>query len=60
MQLRKTFPAIRISENTWLEIEQAIKKYNEKVMTKMTLQDFRRLAYETLSKILLKGQITQS
>ena len=52
--MRKTLPSIRISENTAANIKAAIAKYNDKNLVAVTEQEFRRIAYEVLSQIILQ------
>ena len=51
--MKKTLPTIRLEEETLSRINQAIKKYNQKSLVKMSVQEFRRLSYELLSQLIL-------
>ncbi len=52
----KTLPSIRISEQTRSNIDRAVEKYNETSLQEITTQEFRRIAYELLSQMILTGQ----
>jgi len=52
----KTLQTIRVSERTLSNIEAAIKKYNKKSLVQMSHADFRRLAYELLSQLILQDK----
>jgi len=53
---KQTLPSIRISEQTHSNIYRAIKKYNETSLQEISIQEFRRIAYELLSQMILTGQ----
>lgn len=55
---KQTLPAIKILEVTKQNIEAAIKKYNDNPKNNLflTIQDFRRMAYELLSQSILQGK----
>ena len=55
----KTLPSIRVDEKTYDNLVSAIKKFNEDSLVKMSGQDFRRLAYEFLSQIILQSKEKQ-
>jgi len=54
MTKNKTLPSIRISEETHSNIEASISKHNKKSLVKLSKQEFRRLAYELLSQMILQ------
>lgn len=51
--MKKTIPSIKVNVNTIDNMNQAIKKYNEKNLMKMNFSNFRRLSYELLSQMIL-------
>lgn len=53
---KKTLPSIRISEETYSNIESAIRKYNENSLLELSIQEFRRLSYELLSQMILQDK----
>jgi hypothetical protein len=53
MTSKRTLPSVRISEDCYSNIERAVKKYNEKALAPLTLQEFRRLSYAMLAKMIL-------
>ncbi len=55
--MKKTLPTIKITDKTNSNIQFALSKYNETANVPLTLQDFRRLAYEFLSQTILKGEV---
>lgn len=55
--MKKTLPSLRVDERTINNINSAIQKHNKNSLVKMKVSDFRRLAYETLSQLVLKGEI---
>jgi hypothetical protein len=52
----KTLPAVRIESKTNSNIQEAIKKINEESIVEISLQDFRRIAYEFTSQKILLGE----
>jgi len=50
----KTLNSIRIGEQTFSNMQQALKKINEKNLFKITESDFRRMAYYYFSQKCLK------
>ena len=53
---KKTLPSIRISEETESNIEASISKHNKQSLVKLSKQEFRRLAYELLSQLILQDK----
>jgi len=55
-KLTKSLSSFKVSEKTYDNMKQAIKKYNEKNLMPFSLNEFRRLAYEILSQIILQNK----
>lgn len=53
---KETLPSLRVEEKTIDLVEQAIKKYNESSIVKLSQREFRRLAYEYLAGKILNGE----
>ncbi len=53
--MKKTLQSVRVKQETLSRMESAIKKFNldKKNIVNLNLQSFRRLAYETLSHLIL-------
>ena len=51
----KTLSSLKVSEKTIDNIKEAIKKYNEKTIAPLTLNEFRRSSYELLAQLILRG-----
>lgn len=49
----KTLSSIRVNDMTYSLMQQAISKHNKKSLVKLKLNEFRRLSYEFLSKMIL-------
>ena len=54
--MKKTLPSIRLHEQTLGRIRVAINKYNEKNLVQLSMQEFRRIAYEYLSQIIIQDK----
>lgn len=56
--MKKTIGSLRVEEATLNNMHQAIKKYNLDINNLMTLSinEFRRLAYELLSQMILQNK----
>lgn len=54
--MKKTLSSLKVEEKTIENIKQAIKKYNKKNLVELTENEFRRLAYELLSQIILQDK----
>lgn len=53
---KNTLPSLRINEDTLNNINRAVDKYNSTNLVKISTQEFRRIAYELLSQMILTGQ----
>lgn len=51
---KKTLPAIKIEEQQKSNIESALNKLNKINLTPITLQQYRRMCYEFLTKMVLQ------
>lgn len=51
--MKKTLPSLRVEEQTINNIKAAIKKYNQDNLFNISEAEFRRLAYEVLSRFIL-------
>jgi len=58
-QKTKTLPSLRITTPTWENIQSALNKLNENSLIELSLQDYRRLAYEFLSQKISLGEKIQ-
>jgi hypothetical protein len=54
--MKKTLPSLRIEEETLNNVIGAIKKHNENSISKLTIQEFRRVALEFLSQLILRDR----
>lgn len=54
--MKKTLSSLRVSEKTISNMKAAIRKYNEKNLVSLTENEFRRLAYEFLSQMILQDK----
>ena len=52
---QKTLPTLKIRNNNFEEMELALQKLNKEQMVESSMQDFRRLCYINLSKMILRG-----
>lgn len=52
----KTLPAIRITEDSFANMIQALKELNKSQIIEVTLQDYRRICYDFTSQAILSGQ----
>ena len=53
----KTLPSIRISEKTNDKIASAVKKYNQTSLSKLSIQEFRRISYEVFAQKILNNNL---
>ena len=49
-----SLPSIRISDSTKLNIDRAVKKFNQTSLVKLSCQQFRRLSYTLLSQMIIQ------
>lgn len=52
--MKKTINSLKISEETFSNMEGANKKLNKMNLTPITFQEFRRMAYDFFSKLILQ------
>ena len=57
--MKKTLPSVRLSTETFSNVERAIIKHNEGSLVKLSQQDFRRYAYELLSQAILQNKLKE-
>ena len=53
---KKTLPSCRVDENTIHLLRKALERFNEQSLSKISLQEFRRLSYEFFSRFVLAGK----
>jgi len=51
-----TLPSIRVDEKISDNLIQAIKKFNQGSLVKLSIQEFRRLSYEFFSQLILQNK----
>lgn len=56
---KTTLPTIRLQEETKENMQSAIKKYNKGSLTKLSMQEFRRLSYELFAQIILQNKLKE-
>ena len=54
--MKKTLSSLKVDERTIDNMGMAIKKYNEDNLMPLNKNEFRRLAYEILSQIILQDK----
>lgn len=56
MKKEKSLPPIRITIKTFQNMKFAIEKYNQKNLVQLSEAEFRRIAYNLLAQLILKGK----
>jgi len=54
--MKQTLPSLRVEAQTISRMNSAIDKYNHTSFVKLSIQEFRRLSYETLSQLILQDK----
>ena len=54
--MKKTMSSVRVDERTISNMKAAIEKYNKDNLIVMSLNEFRRLSYETFAQLILQNK----
>jgi len=54
--MKRTLPSLRVSEETLFNMAKAIEKHNKNSLTKLSIQEFRRVSLELLSQTILQNR----
>ena len=54
--MKKTIPSVKVESQTLDNIHAAILKYNKSNLVNLSMQEFRRLALELLSQMILQDK----
>lgn len=52
--MKKTIPSLRLDEETIALVKRSLEKYNRSSLFKISFQEYRRLALEVFSKMILQ------